>query len=220
MQRRQNSAQPAYDKAADIAASQQVIIAGYGRFGQIIGRLLAAQGYEITVLDHSPSQIELLRRFGNTVFYGDAARKDLLEAAGADRAKLLVIAIDNPDKTLDIVQHVKQSYPHLKVAARAKDRRHAYQLMRLNVHAFNRETFDSAIMLGIDALKLLGNDEDDARRAGKLFREHDIKTMQELAEVWGDEKSYGVAVKQRQADLKQVLAEDREAQRKLKTCGK
>lgn len=218
IQRRQRDTKPAFDKPADIGESRHVIIAGYGRFGQIIGRLLHAQGYEVSVLDHSPSQIDLLRRFGNTVYYGDAARKELLDAAGAPNAELLVIAIDNPDKTLQIVKLAKKHYPNLKIAARARDRRHAYQLLKMQVHSLNREMFDSALVLGVEALKLLGNSDTDAQRAGELFREHDIESMHQLADLWGDDESYGVAIRQRMEDLKQVLAEDNKARAKLNTC--
>ena len=114
IQKRSSSALPEFDKPEQISTAKHVIIAGYGRFGQIMGRLLHAQGYEITVLDHSPSQIELLRRFGNTVFYGDAARQELLEAAGAHTAQMLVIAIDNPDKTIEIIKLAHKNYPQLK----------------------------------------------------------------------------------------------------------
>lgn len=209
---------PKFEKLDNIAPSRNVIIAGYGRFGQMIGRLLKAQGYEVTVLDHSPSQIDLLRKFGHKVFYGDAARKELLDAAGAKVAQLLVIAIDDTDKTLEIVELAKRHYPHLKLAVRAKDRRHAYQLIQHNVDAFNRETFDSAITLAVDALKLLGNDHVAAERAGYLFRQHDIESLTQLAEVWGDDQSYGIAVRQRMDDLKQVLSQDEDARKTLYTC--
>ncbi len=218
LQRKQTDTRPAFDAPADIGESKHVIIAGYGRFGQIIGRLLHAQGYEVSVLDHSPSQIDLLRRFGNTVYYGDAARKELLDAAGANNARLLVIAIDNADKTLEIVKLARKHYPNLSIAARARDRRHAYQLLKLKVEALNRETFDSAITLGTEALKLLGNSEEDANRAGRIFREHDIASMHQLADLWGDDESYGVAVRQRMEDLKQVLAQDTQARSRLNAC--
>ncbi|WP_414828470.1 monovalent cation:proton antiporter-2 (CPA2) family protein [Alteromonas sp. H39] len=217
-QRAKSDTRPAFDAPADIGESKHVIIAGYGRFGQIIGRLLHAQGYEVSVLDHSPSQIDLLRRFGNTVYYGDAARKELLDAAGANNARLLVIAIDNADKTLEIVKLAQKHYPNLAIAARARDRRHAYQLLKLKVNALNRETFDSAIVLGTEALKLLGNSEEDANRASRIFREHDIESMHQLADLWGDDASYGVAVRQRMEDLKQVLAKDTQARSRLNTC--
>ncbi|EGI73107.1 glutathione-regulated potassium-efflux system protein KefC [Pseudoalteromonas distincta] len=218
IQKRSSSALPEFDKPEQISTAKHVIIAGYGRFGQIMGRLLHAQGYEITVLDHSPSQIELLRRFGNTVFYGDAARQELLEAAGAHTAQMLVIAIDNPDKTIEIIKLAHKNYPQLKIVARAIDRRHAYQLLNLKVDAFNRETVDSAINLAVEALELLGNTKQDAERAGKLFRDHDRAAVLQLAALWGDDASYGVAVRQRMEDLKQVLQQDKQAQSNLNTC--
>ena len=161
------------------------------RFGQIIGRLLTVQGYHLSILDHSSSQIDLVRRFGNKVFYGDAASRDLLAAAGAANAQLLVIAID---------------------------RRHSYELLRLGVTTFKRETFDSAVNLGVEALALLGNSRDNAERAGKLFAAHDEESLHTLANLWGDDRSYGVAVKQRLEVLKQVLMNDKEQQEKLNTC--
>lgn len=218
IQKRSSSTKPEFDKPEQISTAKHVIIAGYGRFGQIMGRLLHAQGYEITVLDHSPSQIELLRRFGNTVFYGDAARQELLEAAGAHTAQMLVVAIDNPDKTIEIIKLAHKNYPQLKIVARAIDRRHAYQLLNLKVDAFNRETVDSAINLAIESLQLLGNSKEDAERAGKLFRDHDRAAVLQLAELWGDDASYGVAVRQRMEDLKQVLQQDKQAQQNLNTC--
>ncbi|WP_289076776.1 monovalent cation:proton antiporter-2 (CPA2) family protein [uncultured Pseudoalteromonas sp.] len=218
LQKRTSNSAPEFDKPEQISSAKHVIIAGYGRFGQIMGRLLHAQGYEITVLDHSPSQIELLRRFGNTVFYGDAARQELLEAAGAHTAQMLIVAIDDADKTLEIIKLAHKNYPQLKIVARAIDRRHAYQLLNLKVDAFNRETVDSAINLAVDALELLGNNKEDAQRAGKLFRDHDRAAVLQLAELWGDDASYGVAVRQRVEDLKQVLQQDKQAQSDLNTC--
>jgi glutathione-regulated potassium-efflux system protein KefB len=218
LQKRSSNSAPEFDKPEQISSAKHVIIAGYGRFGQIMGRLLHAQGYEITVLDHSPSQIELLRRFGNTVFYGDAARQELLEAAGAHTAQMLIVAIDDADKTLEIIKLAHKNYPQLKIVARAIDRRHAYQLLNLKVDAFNRETVDSAINLAVDALELLGNNKEDAQRAGKLFRDHDRAAVLQLAELWGDDASYGVAVRQRMEDLKQVLQQDKQAQSDLNTC--
>ncbi|MCO7197894.1 monovalent cation:proton antiporter-2 (CPA2) family protein [Pseudoalteromonas sp. OANN1] len=206
------------DSLETMEATQNVIVVGYGRFGQVIGRLLHAQGYHLSILDHSPSQIELLRRFGNQVFYGDGARLDLLEAAGAHEAQMLVVAIDEPDKTLEIVRLAQQHFPNLKLVVRATDRRHAYQLIKLGVTAFERETFVSAVKLGEQALKLLGHSEEDVARAGYLFTKHDVESMHMLADVWGDDESYGIAIRQRMADLKQVLQADEKAQEDLNTC--
>lgn len=207
------------NREADTIDSQgEVIIAGYGRFGQIVGRLLSAQGYNLTILDHSPSQIDLLRRFGSKVFYGDAARRDLLEAAGAEEAKLLVVAVDEPDKSLDIIKMAQQHFPDLKILARAIDRRHTYELMRMNIAGIRRETFDSAIHLGVQALQILGNSPALSERAGKLFTAHDEESLKVLSELWGDDKSYGIAVRQRMDDLKQVLLTDKKEQEVINTC--
>jgi glutathione-regulated potassium-efflux system ancillary protein KefC/glutathione-regulated potassium-efflux system protein KefB len=213
-----NKTQAEFDKPENITSTQNVIIAGYGRFGQIIGRLLAAQGYHLSILDHSPSQIEMVKRFVDTVNYGDAARKDLLEAAGAQEAQLLVIAIDDADKILEIAAMAKKHYPNLAIVARAIDRGHAYELMKLGITSFKRETFDSALNLGVEALTLLGNSTETSERAGKLFAEHDKESMQLLIDLWGDDHTYGIAVKQRMEVLKQVLINDQEEQDKLNTC--
>lgn len=205
--KRSNKQATQYD---DISSNGPVIIAGYGRFGQIIGRLLQAQDYKVTILDHSPSQVELMRRFRNTVFFGDASRADLLHAAGASEAKLLIIAVDQPDKSLEIIDVARKHFPHLKILARAIDRRHAYELMRTKVDGFKRETFDSALNLGVNALELLGQTSEQANRAGKLFHEHDHSSLEILFEKWGDDRSYGIAIRQRMEDLRQVLQTDLE----------
>jgi len=190
--------------------SPDVILAGYGRFGQIIGRLLMAQGYKVTILDHSPSQIELVRGFGHRVYYGDASREDLLEAAGARDAKLLIVAVDQHDLSLDVIHTARRHFPHLKLAVRAIDRRHTYELMKLEVNSLRRETFHSALELGIDSMQLLGLSEERARRAGNLFAEFDQDNLDRLAKLWGDDQSYGLATRQSLEDLKQVLQADQE----------
>ena len=185
-----------------------IIIAGYGRFGQIIGRLLTTQGYNITIFDHRPSRVELVRHFGNKVYFGDASRADLLETAGAKEAKLLIIATNEPDKVLDIVQVAQKHFPHLKILARSFDRSHAYELMKLNIAGFKRETFDSALGLGVMALETLGKDPTEAKRAGEMFKHNDEESLEALAELWGDDHSYGVAMHRRLEDLKHVLESD------------
>ena len=202
--------QASYVDEVEIEPTKHVIIAGYGRFGQIVGRLLASHGFQLTILDHSPSQIDLVRRFGNTVFYGDASRRDLLQAAGAEQAKLLVVGVDEADKTLEIIQTAKKHFPNLKILARAIDRRHAYEIIRENIDGFRRETFESALRMGTDALQLLGVDSKTAERRTMVFAKHDEESLLELAQLWGDDQSYGIAVRQRMEDLQQVLASDQE----------
>jgi len=198
-----------YDDPEQIETTDNVIIVGYGRFGQVVGRLLTAQGYHLSILDHSPSQIDLVRRFGIKVFYGDAARGDLLKAAGAEKAKLLVIAVDDAEKALQIIDLAQKYFPNLKIAVRAIDRTHAYRIIQKGVNTFRRESFDSAVNLGIDALSLLGESPQMAKQAGSLFKQYDESALIELADVWGDDKHYGAAVRQHLADLKQVLDNDK-----------
>jgi monovalent cation:proton antiporter-2 (CPA2) family protein len=185
-----------------------VIIAGFGRFGQIVGRLLLANGCPITVLDHSPAQIDLLRRFDWKVFYGDVSRLDLLHAAGAERAKLLVVAIDDREKILEVVELARKHFPHLKILARATDRRHAYELIRRGVDVIQRETFGSALDLGVEALKLLGVRSHRAHRAAQTFKHHDEEALQEMASLEGDDAVAIARSRQLARDLEQLLQSD------------
>ncbi len=189
---------------------QPVIVAGYGRFGQVVSRLLKADGIETTLLDHDAGQIELTGRFGYKVFYGDASRVELLNSAGAEDAKLLVIAIDDRDKAVQMVTSTKQFFPHLKVLARAYDRSHAYQLMEAGADVITRETFGSALIMGEEALKLLGYESSKAYGVMRTFKRHDELGLQKLYEVWGDDHAYGLRVRQYVEDLEQVLRDDSE----------
>jgi len=186
-----------------------VIVAGYGRFGQIVSRLLTADGVDTTLLDHDSSQIELTGRFGYKVFYGDASRVQLLQAAGAEEAKLLVIAIDERGKAVQMVTAVKQFFPHLKILARAFDRSHAYQLMDAGADVITRETFGSALIMGEEALKLLGYDDAQAYGLMRTFKRHDEEGLEKLYEVWGDDEAYGLKVRENVGQLEKVLKDDR-----------
>jgi len=192
------------------APEHPVIVAGYGRFGQIVSRLLRADGIETTLLDHDAGQIEMTGRFGYKVFYGDASRVELLSAAGADEASLLVIAIDDREKAVQMVTSAKQFFPHLKVLARAYDRSHAYQMMEADADVITRETFGSALIMGEEALKLLGYDSSRAYRVMRTFKRHDELGLQKLYEVWGDDHAYGLRVRQNIEDLERVLKDDSE----------
>jgi glutathione-regulated potassium-efflux system ancillary protein KefC len=158
----------------------QVIIAGFGRFGQIVGRLLHANGIDATVLEHDPNHIETLRRFRFKVFYGDASRLDLLRSAGAERAKLLVIAIDDREGALRLVELVRENFPHLQIIARAWDLGNVFELLEKGVHVYERETFEGALRAGEAALKQLGFTAWRAKQAAHRFRAHDNQTVQEL----------------------------------------
>lgn len=185
-----------------------VIIAGYGRFGQIVSRMLKAGRINCTLLDHDAGQIEFTGRFGNKVFYGDASRRELLEAAGASRAKLLVVAIDNRGKAVEMVRTARQNFPKLKVLARAYDRSHAYRLMEAGAHAVTRETFGSALIMGEEAYKALGYDESQAYRIMRTFRRHDEEGLEKLYALWGDDQKYGMQIRAHLDELMKVLEDD------------
>ena len=187
------------------------IVAGFGRFGQVVGRVLIANGYRTVVLESSAAQIELLRRFGRRVYYGDATRLDLLRAAGAAEAKLLVVAIDNAEKANELVEIARAEFPDLCVIARAWDRRHAYQLQAKGAHAVERETFEGGLALATEALKRLGMRAHQAHRAVALFRRHDRRTYEELAPLWSDDERYVVAARESSAVMERLLAEDLQA---------
>jgi voltage-gated potassium channel Kch len=184
------------------------IVAGFGRFGQVVGRVLIANGYRTVVLESSAEQIELLRRFGRRVYYGDATRLDLLRAAGAEQAKVLVVAIDNRDKAVDLVRVARAEFPELVVIARAWDRRHAYQLQDAGAHVVERETFEGGLHMAEEALKRLGMRAHQAHRAARIFRRHDLNVMQELAPLWNDEERFVVASRESSRAMEQVLAQD------------
>ena len=192
------------------AGPNPVIVAGYGRFGQIVSRLLTADGIQTTLLDHDSGQIEMTGRFGYKVFYGDASRVQLLQSAGAEEARLLVIAIDDREKAVQMAVSAKQFFPHLKVLARAYDRSHAYELMDVGADVVTRETFGSALVMGEEALKLMGYDDAHAYRVMRTFKKHDEEGLKKLYEVWGDDQAYGLSIRQYVEDLEKVLKDDSE----------
>ncbi len=184
------------------------IIAGFGRFGQIASRLLIVNGFKTSTLDSSSEQVELVRRFGRRVYYGDATRLDLLRAAGAADAKILVIAIDDRDQAENLVEMARKYFPHLKILARAFDRRHAYRLLDKGAHIVERETFEAGLMLGQVALEVLGFQKHHAASAARLFRHHDEEVFHSLAHVWGDEERYVIASRETSDRMNELLAAD------------
>lgn len=185
-----------------------IIIAGFGRFGQITGRLLQANGFRSIVLDSDIEQIDVLRRFGRRVHYGDATRLELLRAAGAERARMLIVAIDDRDKTTELVERARQAFPNLTILARAFDRRHAYDLLANGADAVERETFESALTLGVTALRSLGFRGHRAQRAADFFRRHDRRVFEELRPLWGQEEAYMLASRDATQTTERLLAAD------------
>ncbi len=193
-----------------------VIIAGFGSFGSIVGRLLRANGVGITVLEFDSDKVELLRSLGLKVFYGNATRHDLLHAAGADHAKVLVLALNDHEQILAIVDMVKKHYPHLKILARTGGRTQAYELLDSGVDHIYRETLDTSLRTGSDALRTLGFRSYHAHRATKTFRFHDEESIHKLRHLRHDRKSYISQARQRIEDLEEILlSELKEAEEHL-----
>jgi glutathione-regulated potassium-efflux system ancillary protein KefC len=209
-ERIQRRAADAFDDLGDAGAAP-VIIAGFGRYGQIVGRLLFAQGVRCTVLDHDPEQIDLLRRFGYKVFYGDATRRDLLEAAGAARARLLVVAIDDVEDSLKLVDTARLHFPGLRIVARARNVRHVMELVDRGVTTVQRETFESALRSGRDALEALGMAPYEARELAELFRRRNLAMLAAMQPHFGDEEKLVAIAKSGREELEENLRRDREA---------
>ncbi len=186
-----------------------VIIAGHGRFGMTIGRVLNAQGKRTVVLDLDSSQVDTLRRFGFKVFYGDALRLDLLEAAGAKEATVMVIAIDDREKATELVKIARHNFPHLKLLVRVFDRSHAYDLIREGVDNVYREVFGSSMDLAKDALMALGVHPYEAQRTITRFRALDEKLLRTSAAHANDESKLIDLAKQSRAEIARVFAADK-----------
>jgi glutathione-regulated potassium-efflux system ancillary protein KefC len=199
-------------KMAEIAEPQQeaVIIAGFGRYGQIVGRLLLANGIQPTVLDHDSDAVDSVRRFGWRAFYGDATRLDLLRVAGAGTARVLVVAIDDIDQSLALVDLARQHFPQLTVIARARNVQHWYQLNDRGVAHIERETFDSALMTGRSALEALGFERHQARNLALRFRRHNLEQLQEAAPHFRDESKLIAMSKIGRQQMEQFMADERQ----------
>jgi glutathione-regulated potassium-efflux system ancillary protein KefC/glutathione-regulated potassium-efflux system protein KefB len=190
------------------AGTPEVIIAGYGRFGQVVTRIMKANGHKTSVLENSVEQIQLVRRFGSNAFYGDAGRVDLLRAAGADTARILVVAIDDREKATEIVEIARETFPHLIILARAFDRRHAYELLERGAHVVERELFEGGLAMASSALVALGWRAYRAERASRLFRRHDMRLFDELRSAWSDEATYASAVRESSPRMDDLLRAD------------
>jgi CPA2 family monovalent cation:H+ antiporter-2 len=176
---------PAGSREADeIDERGKVIVAGHGRFGGIINRILLSAGFQTVVLDYQSEQLEMLRAFGVKVYFGDAMRPDLLHAAGLEEARMLVIAIDERDSATELVRYVTRNFPHVYVVVRAVDRHHVYELWNAGARDIIRETFDSSLRAGRSALEALGIHPYDAERQVRGFVINDREQMYELASVY------------------------------------
>lgn len=172
------------DEADEIKEQGSVIVAGHGRFGGIVNRMLVSAGVKTVVLDYQSEQLEKLRAFGVKVYFGDAMRPDLLHAAGIEGAKLMVIAIDDRERATELVRYVAENHPHVYIVVRATDRHHVYELWNAGARDIIRETFDSSLRAGRSALEALGVHPYDAERQVRGFVSNDREHMFELAALY------------------------------------
>jgi CPA2 family monovalent cation:H+ antiporter-2 len=200
-----------FQKPSDVEEQDNpVIIAGYGHFGNTIGRFLRANNVEATVLDNDSDNVDFLRRMGLKVYYGDATRYELLDIAGANKAQMIIIAISDEEKRLELIETVKKHFPNLHILVRSTNRNDAYDLMNAGMMHIYRETFDTSLRLGVDALKLLGYRAHEATRSAKMFFVHDEKTLKHLSKIRNDDE-YVNAVRQHIEELEILMQADREA---------
>lgn len=192
----------------------KVILAGFGRLGTDLGRFLISAGIKPVILDHDADNVDVLRRFGFDVYYGDITRLDLLEAAGAGEAELLVITIRDVEKTRELVELARKHYPHLKIVASAADRTSTYELMDLGVKRIRRDTFGSALALGRDVLDELGTHPYDSHRLARIFQKMDDSTLPVLYKMLKEgEESYISMYQKHGEELEELMKLDMELEK-------
>jgi len=209
---------PVYDKVFDEESS--VIICGFGRVGQIVGRILAMKNIPFTALEKDEEQVEFVRRYGTKVYYGDPGRLDVLRAAGAERAKLLVVALADMEETLKVVDMAREAFPNLKILARARNRRHHHLLMDRNIDGIVRETYHSSLVLSRMVLKTLGVAAKEAERTVDFFRQHDEKVLVETHAFYEDERQLIQTAQQTREELMELFSRDLGASEKQRDTGK
>ena len=200
-------------KAQEISEQQEspIIIAGFGRYGQIVARVLLSQGQRPTILDHSVEMLEAAQTYGYRVFYGDATRIDLLRIAGAATARVLVIAIDSPEQSTDIATQVRKHFPNLKVVARARDLDHWFRLRDAGVEQADREVFESSLHSAQAVLELIGEPPAVARGMTKRFREHNLELAERMYPHYKDQRQLIAVAKQGRQQLVEQMAKERAA---------
>lgn len=195
-----------YDEMPD--EQGHVIVAGFGRFGQIVARILRARGISFTALDQSSAQVDFVARFGNEIYYGDASRLDILQAARADKASAFVLALDDIDASLKTAEVVRSHYPDLPIYARARDRQHAHRLMDLGVGIIRRETFLSALDLSTEVLQGLGQTRAEAVRTTELFKQFDERRLFDDYAHFTDVEKLAANAKRQSEELEELFEQD------------
>jgi Kef-type K+ transport system membrane component KefB/voltage-gated potassium channel Kch len=203
----------------EIHDESPVIIAGFGHFGSVAGRFLRANGIRPTVLEHDSDRVEVLRKLGLKVYYGDASRADLLRAAGAERARLLIIAVDEQDRVRAILDAARKHFPHLKLLTRVAGRPEAYELLDDGIDGIYREGVDTALRLAVDALRHLGRPAHQAHRAAKTFLRHDEDSVRELWRMRHDRSAYLSAARERISAMEQLMLSERDTEGEERDAG-
>ncbi len=198
--------EPVYDKMQN--AHHEVIIAGFGRFGQIVGRVLAVTGKQFTALDIDPSQVDVVRRYGNVVHFGDSSKLELLRAAGAGQAKLFVLAVGNVESSIRTAETVTRHFPNLTIVARARNRHHQHHLMDLGIKYIYRETLMSSLAMSEQVLLDLGFDGDDSKQIVRTFEESDARLIQEQHAIQNDDEQLIQSAREAAHELEIVLKDD------------
>lgn len=199
----------AMDREPDaVTEKNPVIIAGFGHFGNTVGRFLRAHGIGTTILDVDGERVDFLRKMGFKVYYGDASRYDLLHAAGAAEAKMIIIAIDDPDKRLQMIETIKKYFPDLQMLVRSRNRYDAYEQMNAGMLHIYRETIDTALRMGVDALKMMGHRAYTAQRSAQTFFKYDEQKLKDLAKLHTDEAAYISQAKEYIEELEHIISTD------------
>lgn len=206
-----------FDRIED-DTDHQVVIAGFGRFGQVVGRMLAMKRIPFTAIEANPEQLDVVRRFGNKVYYGDVSRVDLLQSAHLNKAKVFVIAINDVTASVRAAETVKRHFPNVPIYAVARDRHHAHLLMDVGITFLIRETFHSALEMGTQVLQALGESEERARRAREVFRAHDEATLARQHAIYHDETRLIQSAKEAVRELEELFEADSKSQQKLETA--
>ena len=205
--------------ADDIDEEGTVIIVGFGRMGSVTGRFLRANGIKPTVLEYDSDRVETLRALGLKVFYGDGSRHDLLRAAGAGSARLLIIAVDDQDRVRGILDVVKRHFPHLEVLVRVEGRPEAYELLEQEVVHVYREGVETALRMGVDALRLLGRPAHQVQRASRTFFRHDEDSVRELGKMRHERAAYFSAARERISALEELMLTELDAKGEERDAG-
>lgn len=194
-----------------IPEDAEVIIAGFGRFGQIVSRFLQTQRISFTILEHSAAQVDVARKFGNKIYYGDASREDIVESAGGNTAKIFVLAIDDVETSVKTAKMIKSKFPHLEIIARVRNRNHAIRLLELGIENVHRETYLTSLEVAKEVLMGLGHVRNEINKKLAIFREHDEALLREQLKVQHDETKMISVTNAANAELEKILHADEQS---------